>query len=263
MLEDIIVPLILGRPFLSTTHAKIDVFNRKIALKVGNDKIVFKSDKPTSNIIKKVYALGLKERMELDLETRLIGEALDFNRSLDHVYGDYIELNDLNKPLELRRNQVEDLGPMIEDGEVVDKPMIEVTKTWNDDEEIKGIDEYTSFCDFDRKIHIDCVYNLQFSCMIVVENIDAYRDEGMGDVILGKAFCREICIKAKRFDEMIIIYNSNDSVSACDQLSGISHPYQKLRSLYKRVLNLRLEFIKDATIEEWLTPGHVSMHEME
>ncbi|GJQ90105.1 putative reverse transcriptase domain-containing protein [Tanacetum coccineum] len=113
MPEDIKVPLILGRPFLSTAHAKIDVFKRKIALKIGNDKIVFKSEKPTSNIIKRVYALGLRERMELDLEARLMGEALFLNRSLDHVYGDYIELNDLNELLELRRNQVEDLGPTI------------------------------------------------------------------------------------------------------------------------------------------------------
>ncbi|GKB63350.1 hypothetical protein Tco_0919536 [Tanacetum coccineum] len=108
MPEDIKVPLILGRPFLSTAHAKIDVFKRKIALKIGNDKIMFQSEKPTSNIIKRVYALGLRERMEHDLESRLMGEALILNRSLDHVYGDYIELNDLNEPLELRRNQVEE-----------------------------------------------------------------------------------------------------------------------------------------------------------
>ncbi|GKC20595.1 hypothetical protein Tco_1022745 [Tanacetum coccineum] len=126
---DFIVLDILERPFLSTAHAKIDVFKRKIALKIGNDKIVFKSEKPTRNVIKRVYVLGLRERMELDLEARLMGEALILNRSLDHVYGDYIELNDLNKPLELRRDQVEDLGPTTKDGEVIDKPMTEETKT--------------------------------------------------------------------------------------------------------------------------------------
>ncbi|GKD64867.1 mediator of RNA polymerase II transcription subunit 7A-like protein [Tanacetum coccineum] len=41
--EDDDVPLILGRPFLSTAHAKIDVFKRKITLRVGEEKIVFKS----------------------------------------------------------------------------------------------------------------------------------------------------------------------------------------------------------------------------
>ncbi|GJR94070.1 reverse transcriptase domain-containing protein [Tanacetum coccineum] len=258
MPKDIKVPLILGRPFLSTAHAKIDMFT----LKVGNDKIVYKSDKPTGNIIKRVYALGLRERMELDLEARLMGEALILNRSLDYVYGDYIKLNDLNEPLELRRNQVEDLGPMIGGGEVIDKPMIKVTKTRNDDAEIEGIDEYPSFCDVDRKIHNACAYNLQFSCMIVIENMDAYRDEGMGDVIVGKPFCREIYVKARWFDGMISIYNGNDSVRARDQLNGISHPYQKIKSFYKGVLNLGPEYIRDAKIKEWLTRGHVSMHEM-
>ncbi|GKC61842.1 retrovirus-related pol polyprotein from transposon TNT 1-94, partial [Tanacetum coccineum] len=36
MREDVKVPLILGRPFLSTAHAKIDVFKRKITLRVGD-----------------------------------------------------------------------------------------------------------------------------------------------------------------------------------------------------------------------------------
>ncbi|GJS02125.1 gag-pol polyprotein [Tanacetum coccineum] len=104
MTEDIKTPLILGRPFLSIAHAKIDVFKRKITLKDRNENVVFISDKPTSNIIKRVYALSLRERMELNLEARLMGEALVLDRSLDLLYGDYIELNDLNEPLELRRN---------------------------------------------------------------------------------------------------------------------------------------------------------------
>ncbi|GJV74019.1 uncharacterized mitochondrial protein-like protein [Tanacetum coccineum] len=161
MPEDIEVPLILGRPFLYTTHAKMDVFKRRIALRVGNDKIMFKSDNPTSNIIKKVYVLGLRERMELDLEARLMREALFLNSLLDPKYGDYIELNDLNKRWELMRNQeVDDLGPTFEEGEVIDRPMIDIIKTWDDDEMIEGIDEYLSFCNFDRKIPIDCAYNL-------------------------------------------------------------------------------------------------------
>ncbi|GJZ93501.1 hypothetical protein Tco_0665566 [Tanacetum coccineum] len=111
--------------------------------------------------------VALRERIELDLEGRITGEALIFNRSLDPMYGDYIKLNDLNEPLELRRNQVEDLGLTIEEGEVINEPMDDIVKTWNDNNEINNeIDEYPSFCNFDRKIHIDCAYNLQFSCKI-------------------------------------------------------------------------------------------------
>nr|GFB10566.1 hypothetical protein [Tanacetum cinerariifolium] len=50
-------------------------------------------------------------------EARLIGETLVLNRSLDPLYRDYIELNDLNVPLELRRDQVDDLMPTIKEGE--------------------------------------------------------------------------------------------------------------------------------------------------
>ncbi|GKD35439.1 hypothetical protein Tco_1250948 [Tanacetum coccineum] len=203
------VPLILGRPFLSTAHAKIDVFKRKITLRFGDEKIIFKSVKPASSLIKRVYMLSLREKMKLDLEARLMGETLVLNRSLDPLYGDYIELNDLNVPLELRRDQVYDLMPTIEEGEVIDEAMIDIIKTRNNE----SFDEYLSFCDFDWKIHIDCAYNLRFSCMIVVENIDGYRDQDMGDVILGEPLCKASCVEARRFDGLITIHNGSDNVT--------------------------------------------------
>ncbi|GJY99975.1 putative reverse transcriptase domain-containing protein [Tanacetum coccineum] len=163
MPEDIKVPLILGRPFLSTARAKIDVYKRKITLRVGEERIIFTSVKPASSLIKRVYMLSLRERMELDLEARLMGETLVINRSLDPLNGDYIELNDLNEPFELRRNQGDDLMPTIEEGEV-----IEEFRT-RDDELDTGIDDYPSYCDYDKKIHIDCAHNLKFSCMIGFE----------------------------------------------------------------------------------------------
>ncbi|GKE88237.1 putative reverse transcriptase domain-containing protein, partial [Tanacetum coccineum] len=117
MPEDVKVPLILERLFLSTAHTKIDMFKRKITLRVGDEKIIFKSMKPASSLIKRVYMLSLRERMELDLKARLMGETLVLNRSLDPLFGDYIKLNDLNVPLELRRDQVDDLMPTIKEGE--------------------------------------------------------------------------------------------------------------------------------------------------
>ncbi|GKA35831.1 putative ribonuclease H-like domain-containing protein, partial [Tanacetum coccineum] len=83
------MPLILRRPFLSTAHVKIDVYRRKITLRVGEEKIIFKSVKPASSLIKRVYMLSLRERMELDLEVRLMGETLVLNRSLDPFVGTY------------------------------------------------------------------------------------------------------------------------------------------------------------------------------
>ncbi|GJX69626.1 hypothetical protein Tco_0305353, partial [Tanacetum coccineum] len=257
------VPLILRRPFLSTARAKIDVFKRKITLRVGEERIIFKSVKTVRSLIKRVYMLSLRERMELDLEARLIGETLVLNRSLDPLDRDYIELNDLNEPFELRRDQGDDLMPTIKEGEV-----IEEFRTRDEDIDT-GIDDYPIYCDHDKKIHIDCAHNLKFSCKIgfefthvnfflllyvnvmskkflnsimknkmmyngnnvvgalmnvpifvetfsivtdfvVLEDMDAYRDEEMGDVIVGKPFLKEIVIKARRFEGMITIYNGND-----------------------------------------------------
>ncbi|GJY23684.1 reverse transcriptase domain-containing protein, partial [Tanacetum coccineum] len=266
MPEDIKVPLILGRPFLSTARAKIDVYKRKITLRVGEEKIIFKSVKPASSIIKRVYMLSLRERVELDLEARLMGDSLVINRSLHPFLEDYIELNDLNEPFELRRNQGDDLMPTIKEGEVIKE-----FRTRNEDLDT-GIDDYPSYCDDDKKIHIDCAHNLKFSCMIgfefthtnffpllyvnmmsrkfhnsimknkmlykgnnvvgalmnvpifvgtfsmitnfaVLENMDAYCDEGMGDVIFGKPFLREVDIKEKWFKGMITLYKGDDEVS--------------------------------------------------
>ncbi|GJW95078.1 hypothetical protein Tco_0174750 [Tanacetum coccineum] len=164
MLENIKVPLILKRPFLSTAHAKIDVFKRKITLRVGGEKIIFKSVKPDSSLIKRVYKLSLRERMELDLEARLMGETLVLNRSLDPLFGDYIEQNDLNVPVELRRDQVDDLMPTIEECEVVEE-----FRARNDARMVSKIFGYPSDCDHDKKIRIDCAQNLKFSCMIGFE----------------------------------------------------------------------------------------------
>ncbi|GJX77049.1 mitochondrial proton/calcium exchanger protein-like protein isoform X1 [Tanacetum coccineum] len=118
MPEDIKVPLILGRPFFSTAHAKIDVYKRKITLRIVEERIVFKSVKPASSLIKRVYILRLRERMELYLEARLMGETLVINISLEPLNEDYIELNDLNEPFEHRRNQGDDLMPIIEEGKL-------------------------------------------------------------------------------------------------------------------------------------------------
>nr|GEV11237.1 hypothetical protein [Tanacetum cinerariifolium] len=263
MLKDIKVPLILGRPFLSTARAKIDVFKRKITLRVGEEIIIFKSVKPASSLLKRVYMLSLREIMGLDLEARIMGETLVLNRLLDSFFEDYIELNDLNVPLELRRNQVDDITPTIEEGEVIEK-----FKTKND----ARIFEYPSNYDHDKKIHMDCAYNLKFSCMIgfeflhanffpilyvnvmskkfhnsimkdkmeykgnnvvealmnipifietfsilldflVLKDIDTYRDEGMGDVIFGEPFLREVGIDVKRFEGMITIQNGNEEAT--------------------------------------------------
>ncbi|GJZ45663.1 gag-pol polyprotein [Tanacetum coccineum] len=95
-----------------------NILSRKLKdyFRVSEEKIIFKSVKPASSLIRRVYMLSLRERMELDLDARLMGETLVLNRSLDHFLEDYIELNDLNEPIKLKRNQGDDLMPTIEEG---------------------------------------------------------------------------------------------------------------------------------------------------
>ncbi|GKE34196.1 putative reverse transcriptase domain-containing protein [Tanacetum coccineum] len=331
MSEDIKVPLILGRPFLSTAHVKIDVFKRKITLRVGEENIIFKSIKPTSSLINRVYMLSLRERMELDLEARLIGATLVLNRSLYPLFGDYIELNNLNVPLELRRDQVHNLMPTIEEGKVIEK-----FRSRNDARMVNKIYRYPSDYDYDKKNRISYAYNLKFSCMIgfefiyanfflilyvnvmskkfynsimkdkleykgnnvvgalmnvpifvgtfsvltdfaVLEDMDDYRDEELGDVIFGEPFLREFRIKARWFNGMITIYDGDDEVtyqmvrshprfkhhtneqcnkilpllkvSEEDKMNRISHSYQKHKGFYKGVLNLGPEYVRGMKME--------------
>nr|GEU92602.1 hypothetical protein [Tanacetum cinerariifolium] len=182
---------------------------------------------------------------------------------------DLFKEGDKKQQLQLRRNQGDDLMPTIEEGEV-----IEEFKTREEDLDTR-IDDYPSFCDYDKKIHIDYKMVYRWDNIVgastnvpifvgnffvvtdfaVLENIDAYRDEGMGDVIIGEPFLREV--------GTITLYKDDKSVSDEDMMNGISHPYQKLKGFYKGGLNLGPNYIRDARMEEWLTRGHISVHEME
>ncbi|GJZ32083.1 ribonuclease H-like domain-containing protein [Tanacetum coccineum] len=97
------VSLILGRPFLSTAHSKIDVYKRKFTL-------------------------------------RLIRED---DESFDPIYGNYIELNDLDTPLDPATNQDVNFKPTF-----VDEP-----------DNVKTSFEYC--------------YKMKFSCMIGYKNVNA------------------------------------------------------------------------------------------
>ncbi|GKA98927.1 ribonuclease H-like domain-containing protein [Tanacetum coccineum] len=95
--EDNDVLLILRRPFLSTAHSKIDVFKRNITLRVGEEKLILKSVKPATSIIKRIFVIK-----SLDSKTNFIGEG---DESFDPIYGGYIELNDLDTPLETKTDR--------------------------------------------------------------------------------------------------------------------------------------------------------------
>nr|GEY14946.1 hypothetical protein [Tanacetum cinerariifolium] len=217
--------VIFGEPFLREVGINAKWFEVMITIHNGNEEVTYQ-----------MMRSHPRERMELDLEARLMGETLVLNRSLDPLFRDYIELNDLNVPLELKIDQVDDLMPTIEEGEVVEE-----FGARNDARMVIKFFGYPSDCDHDKKIRIDCTYYLKFSCMTeykgnnvfgalmnipifvgalsvltdfaVLEDMDAHRDEGMGNVIFGEPFLREVGINAKWFEGMITIHNGNEEVT--------------------------------------------------
>ncbi|GJY41657.1 DNA-directed DNA polymerase [Tanacetum coccineum] len=53
MREDSKIPIILGRPFLATARAMIDVFNKKITLRIGNEEVIFDVDQSMKKLLDK------------------------------------------------------------------------------------------------------------------------------------------------------------------------------------------------------------------
>ncbi|GKE22637.1 hypothetical protein Tco_1434149, partial [Tanacetum coccineum] len=107
-----------SRGIVENVLVRIDVFKSKITLRIGEEKLVFKSIKPATSIIRRVYML--KERTNLDSQTELIREAV--NELFDPHYGDYIELNDLDVPLEPRMNQDNYFEPTIDKNIFLNEP---------------------------------------------------------------------------------------------------------------------------------------------
>ncbi|GJW25196.1 hypothetical protein Tco_0039007 [Tanacetum coccineum] len=181
--------------------------------------------------------------------------------------------NVLAEPFKLKRIQGDDLMPTIEDGEITEE-----FRT-RDDELDTGIDD-----SLDLNLH---TLTSSYYYFAVLDDMDAHRDQGMGNVIFGEPFLREVRIKARQFEGMITIYevtyqmvrsrprfkhHTNEQcnkippllkVKDKDKKNGISHPYQKLKGFYKGVLNLGPDYIQDKKTEEWLTYEHISVHEME
>ncbi|GJY96819.1 retrovirus-related pol polyprotein from transposon TNT 1-94 [Tanacetum coccineum] len=90
IIEDDKVMIILGRPMLATTHARIDVFGGKISLEVGTEQIIFNANEGATPstvspvcVINDYDVIDESGRLE-DLEELLMND--DINREL----GDFL-----------------------------------------------------------------------------------------------------------------------------------------------------------------------------
>ncbi|GJY48123.1 zinc knuckle CX2CX4HX4C containing protein [Tanacetum coccineum] len=90
MVEDIRMPIILGRPLLATAHAKVYIFRKSISLEVGSEKVIFKmrSSFTTTNFesvrsIKSETFLEEDDFKKIDYNLFLYdSESCEFNRLL-------------------------------------------------------------------------------------------------------------------------------------------------------------------------------------
>ncbi|XP_058008897.1 uncharacterized protein LOC131183067 [Hevea brasiliensis] len=77
MEEDVQIPIILGRPFLATVGAIIDIKNGQLTLKVGDEEVEF-------NLFKAVkHKLEPNESLRVDITNRLVKEELHRTHSED------------------------------------------------------------------------------------------------------------------------------------------------------------------------------------
>ncbi|GJS55372.1 hypothetical protein Tco_0628734 [Tanacetum coccineum] len=64
----------------------------------------------------------------------------------------------------------------------------------------------------------------------VVEDMDPYLDEGMGDVIFGKPFCKASCVEARRFDGIITIRDGDDNVTVRNKEVSVTKALRAVES---------------------------------
>ncbi|GJR80845.1 reverse transcriptase domain-containing protein [Tanacetum coccineum] len=62
MVEDLRMPIILGRLLLATAHAKVDIFRKSISLEVGSEKVIFKMRSIDPDIFS--YEIDVQESYE-------------------------------------------------------------------------------------------------------------------------------------------------------------------------------------------------------
>nr|GEV97168.1 reverse transcriptase domain-containing protein [Tanacetum cinerariifolium] len=101
----------------------------------------------------------------------------------------------------------------------------------------------------------DQVDDLMPTIKEVVENMDGYRDQDIGDVIFIEPLCKASCVEEKRFGGLITIHKGNDNVTY--QMAR-SHP--RFKNLSNAQCNKIRPLLKDPNISEmrrWKNGSHV------
>ncbi|GJZ63803.1 RNA-directed DNA polymerase, eukaryota, reverse transcriptase zinc-binding domain protein [Tanacetum coccineum] len=80
MIEDLRMPVVLGRPLLATDHTKVDIFRKTISLEVGNEKVIFKMRSNLSdNIHESVRMIKPKMNTKEDKLMKIDSDLFTYN----------------------------------------------------------------------------------------------------------------------------------------------------------------------------------------
>ncbi|GJS60745.1 alkaline/neutral invertase E, chloroplastic-like protein [Tanacetum coccineum] len=125
IIEDKNVPIILGRPMLATVHAKIDVYDKKISLGVGNDQVRdFKNYLSPKYENQDTIPLSPSELAEDKEEFSMtLG---DPDKRMSIGLEEFVNIDDMWDDLDLGILSNEKLQPIIKKCEFVEKGLTEV-----------------------------------------------------------------------------------------------------------------------------------------
>ncbi|GJU32541.1 zinc knuckle CX2CX4HX4C containing protein [Tanacetum coccineum] len=158
MVEDIRMPIILGRPLLATTHAQVDIFRKTISLEVGSEKVIFKmrSSFTTTNFesvrsIKSKTFIEDDYLKEIDYDLFLYDyEYCEFNRKRFGDKEDDLE-EYLEDPKECREDKENTILGVIHDNLNNDW----FNNTSEDEDDLEGILDYFKPRSYDGFIDVD------------------------------------------------------------------------------------------------------------
>ncbi|GJT68478.1 homeodomain-like protein [Tanacetum coccineum] len=179
IMEDENVLIVLGRPMLATTRAKIDVYSKKISLGVGNDQVVFNINKKGSPAsISPICVINELDKMQefnnLVMNDEKIG---DFVNYLSPEYGsqDIISLSPSGS-MEIKEDislTLYDPGKRMSIGK---EEFVDIDDMWDDlNPGILTIEKAkTEFFKSGGRIYLHSPDNLQLSCKIGFVNFNPY-----------------------------------------------------------------------------------------
>ncbi|GKA72889.1 homeodomain-like protein [Tanacetum coccineum] len=224
IMEDENVPIILGRPMLTTTHANIDVYGKNISLGDGNDHVWdFK------NYLSPEY--GTQYIISLS-PSELAKDKEDFSMTLC----------DPDKRMSIGLEELVDIDDMWDD---LDPGILSNERAKTEFLKSGGI----NMVGLAKNLHV-FIGNHQFLVdFIILENISEFVEKGLTKVLFGQPFKEQIGLVEDRGKGTLWFKIVNDE----NKKKGIHEPEKKkIKEFYRGCLSLGNEYKYDQEVVDWI-----------